>query len=137
GLFSLVGMGVPQLRNRLRVSAWEEHDEGPRERVLARIDELALLHYGGFLSHRPRCAVSLEAMLRDFFQLPVQVRQFQGQWLQLGPENQSRLGAANNHLGLNVVAGERVWDVQSKFRVRLGPLSPEDFTAFLPDLSPA
>src|SRR5205823_4143592 len=43
GLFSLVGMGVPQLRNRLRVSAWEEHDEGPRERVLARIDELALL----------------------------------------------------------------------------------------------
>lgn len=136
-LYSLVGMGMPPLRGRLRISAWETEDDQPRERVLGRIEDLVLLRYGGFFAHRPRCAVSLEALLHDFFQLPVQVRQFRGQWLCLEPENQSRMGDAgsNNQLGLNVVAGERVWDVQSKFRVRVGPLAWREFSEFLPDLS--
>ena len=46
------------------------------------------------------------------------------------------MGAANCVLGLNVVAGERVWDVQSKFRVRMGPLNALHFTHFLPDRTP-
>ena len=37
-------------------------------------------------------------MLEDYFGLPVQVMQFQGQWLQLDPQSQSRLGAANAEL---------------------------------------
>jgi type VI secretion system protein ImpH len=34
------------------------------------------------------------------------------------------------------VAGERVWDVQSKIRLRLGPLGYARFTEFLPDRTP-
>lgn len=138
-LFSLVGLGARPLRKRLRVSVREEVEGQGKERVLTQIDDLALLHYSGFLSHRPRCAVSLEAMLQDFFQLPTQVRQFQGQWLMLDPSNQSILNGAdsNNQMGINLVAGERVWDVQSKFRVRLGPLRYAQFTEFLPDRSPS
>jgi type VI secretion system protein ImpH len=137
-LFSLVGLGVPALRGRLRVSAWEGDEAEGRERVLGRVDDLALLHYGGFLAHRPRCAASLEALVQDYFGLPAQARQFQGQWLRLEPASQSRLGggARNNELGVSLVAGERVWDVQSKFRLRLGPLRYPRFRDLLPDRSP-
>jgi type VI secretion system protein ImpH len=136
GLLSLVSLGSPSLRNRLRVSAWEEVAD--QERVLARIDDLALLYYGGFLAHRPRCAVALEALLQDYFQLSIQIRQFQGQWLVLDPANQSRMDEAggNNQLGMNLVAGERVWDVQSKIRIRVGPLGYDRFLEFLPDRAP-
>jgi type VI secretion system protein ImpH len=135
GLFSLVGMGFPAVRDRLRVAA-PGGAEGPRpERVLARVEDLALLHYSGFFAHRPRCAVALEALLQDYFALPVQVLQFQGQWLVLDPANRSRVGGegANNQLGVNLVVGERVWDVQGKIRLRLGPLDYAQFNEFLPD----
>jgi type VI secretion system protein ImpH len=137
-LFSLVGLGLPPLRNRLRVARRIEAAEESQERILARIEDLSLLHYSGFFAHRPRCAVSLEAILRDYFGFASQVWQFQGQWLYLEPVNQSRLGAAdgNCRLGVDVVAGERVWDVQCKFRVRLGPLDFATFDEFLPDRSP-
>lgn len=132
-LFSLVGLGTPGLRDRLVVTTPDPQGEQP-PRMLARIDDLALLHYAGFLAHRPRCAVALEVLLHDYFGLPVQVQQFRGQWLVLDRENQSRLGGeGNNALGVNLVAGERVWDVQSKFRVRLGPVGYTRFAEFIPD----
>jgi type VI secretion system protein ImpH len=39
---------------------------------------------------------------------------------------------ANNALGTQAVLGGRVWDQQAKFTLRLGPLSYEAFTQFLP-----
>jgi type VI secretion system protein ImpH len=136
-LLSVVGLGEDSLHNRLRVAVREPDADGDlREHVLARIDDLGLLHYSGYLAHWPRNAVSLEALLQDFFQLLVKVRQFQGQWLLLEPSNQSRLGAANSELGTNMVAGERVWDVQNKIRIRLGPLTYHEFNQFLPDREP-
>jgi type VI secretion system protein ImpH len=134
-LFSLVGLGEPRLRNRLRVSCWVPSADGPQEKVLGRIDDLGLLRFGGFLAHRPRNAVSLEAMLRTYLKLPVKIQQFQGQWLQLGAGNLSSLkkGGVNATMGRDVVVGDRVWDVQGKIRVRLGPLQYSRFQEFLPD----
>src|SRR5262249_45017232 len=101
-LFSLVGLGAPPLRNRLRVSTPGDVGGERRERVRAPVDDLVLLSYGGFLAPRPRCAVALEALLADYFGLPVRVQQFPGQWLRLEPANQSRLGGggANNQPGI-------------------------------------
>jgi type VI secretion system protein ImpH len=139
-LYSLIGLGVPSLRRRLRVSAREVDAKSAeaREWVLARIEDLTLLRFSGMLAHRPRCAVALEAILSDYFQVPARVQQFQGQWLQLGPVNRSRLDGelGNNQLGISAVAGDRVWETQSKFRVRLGPLSYDQFLVFLPDRDP-
>jgi type VI secretion system protein ImpH len=139
-LFSLIGLGSPHLRGRLRIVARDEVDEygEPRERVLARIEDLVLLYFGGLLGHRPKCAVALEAMLQDHFQITTRVEQFVGQWLKLEPPSRSRLSGAlgNNELGVSAVAGRRVWDRQSKFRVRLGPLTYAQFIEFLPDRSP-
>ena len=60
--------------------------------------------------------------------------QFVGQWLPLSEANRSRLGARedSNVLGVNAVAGSRVWDQQAKFRLRLGPLTYGEFCQFLP-----
>jgi type VI secretion system protein ImpH len=139
-LFSLVGLGTGHLRNRMRVAVKEVDEDGwPRQRVVARIDDLSLLYYAGIFAHRPRCAVSLELFLEDYFRLPVKVLQFQGKWLDLGAENQSRLGGGmgfNNTLGEDLVVGDRVWDVQGKITVRLGPLTYAQFLEFLPDKTP-
>jgi type VI secretion system protein ImpH len=35
-------------------------------------------------------------------------------------------------LGEDVIVGEQVWDVQSKFRFRLGPLNYRQFMRFMP-----
>jgi len=145
-LFSLIGIGLPTLRNRLRASEWSSHsvishlaeDEAPyQERILSQIDDLAMLRYGGVLSQRHRSAVGLAGILEDYFEMPVKVKQFQGQWLTFEKIEQSRLGmlGANSTLGVDVVVGQRSWDVQAKIRIRLGPLDYWKFTEFLPDRS--
>lgn len=120
-LYSLVGMGTGGLRARQE------------------FDDEALLYYGGLFAHYPRSAISLEILLADYFRLPVAIRQFQGQWLYLNADDLSLLPsprsskASNNGLGVNLVVGERVWDVEGSFRVRVGPLSYAEFRRLLPD----
>jgi type VI secretion system protein ImpH len=120
-LYCLVGLGTGGLRDRRTV------------------DDEAFVFYSGHFAHFPRSAVSLESMLGDYFELPVRVQQAQGQWLVLEESDRSllpgpeyRLGRSCQ-LGINVIAGDRVWDVQSKFRVRLGPLTYSQFRGFMPD----
>jgi type VI secretion system protein ImpH len=119
-LYSLIGYGTGHLRGCLEVP-----------------DE-ALLFYGGHFARVPRPAVTLEAMLREYFGLPLRVEQFCGQWLYLSAEDRSLLPSAgrplgqNSQLGVNCVPGERVWDVQGKFRLRVGPLTYQQFRGLLP-----
>jgi len=142
GLRSLMGLGTPELTGRLRVRSAEFEASGvdwsSEERAipaLALIDDLALLHYAGFFLQRPRNSTNLRSLLADYFRLPVEVEQFQGQWLAIPESGQSRLGEFGS-LGDNAVAGSRVWDVQSRFRIRLGPLPYSQFEDLLPDPAP-
>lgn len=114
-LFDLIGMGTKGLRgNRL-----EMPDQG-------------LLFYGGLVAQHPHSASAVEAIVGDYFNVPAHVGQFAGQWLKLDDENFSRLGVANSQLGISAIAGTRVWDDQSRFRINLGPLRLDEFKAFLP-----
>jgi type VI secretion system protein ImpH len=158
-LLSLSGLGIGTLRNRIRISvSTAEADRADRlapqaeterttenrpdqanrhrsdRRTLAEVDDQALLRYSGMWARRPRTAAGLAAMLADYFEVPVEVEQFRGQWLQLDPSDQSQLTAecTNCRLGMNLVIGERVWDVEGKIRVRVGPLDYEQFVEFLP-----
>ncbi len=137
-LFSLIGLGTPALRRRLYVGTGQETRPAEGEEVLCRIDDLALLYYSGLLAQRPRTAVGLEILLSDYFGLPLRVQQFTGQWLRLDPDSYSYLTPeeANNGVGLNLVVGEKVWDVQGKLRIRVGPLTLAQFQELLPDRSP-
>lgn len=126
---------MSSLRQRLRVSCQPVPHQ---EKVLARIEDLGLLRFSGFLARRPRNAASLQVMLAEYLRVPVQIVQFQGQWLRLEPDGQSSVGqrGLNNSMGVNALVGDRVWDVQSKIRVRLGPLTYAQFVEFLPDRAP-
>jgi type VI secretion system protein ImpH len=138
-LLSLLGIGQLPLRNRLNLrqsgdaDAWDQ-----RESTLAGIPDLALFRYAGLLAQRPRNAVGLEAMLSDYFRAPVEVKQFYGAWLQLDEQDRSQLGAEQGNCGLGqtLVIGERVWDVEGRILLRVGPLSYEQFVELLPDESP-
>ncbi len=94
-----------------------------------------LLFYVGLLGPQARGAVSLERLLEDVFGIPVQVEQFIGGWYPLAAENQCAVGEESDYstqLGLGVVAGDEVWDQQSRVRIRLGPLSKTAYAEFLP-----
>lgn len=98
-----------------------------------------LLAYAGHLSHFPRSAVVLETILADHFAIQVGLEQFVGRWLPLEPEECTRMPSAEspegqfNQLGVDTVIGARVWDVQSTFGIRIGPVSYAIFCSFLPD----
>lgn len=132
-LFSCIGLGERRLRGRVRV-ARPSDDPYEAETVLARIDDLGLLYYAGLFAQRPRNAHNLRVLLAGYFETTVAVEQFRGQWLQLEAESQTCLGTSGA-LGIDAVAGDRVWDVQAKFRIRLGPLNRNQFEKFLPDRS--
>jgi len=114
-LFCLIGLGTKGLRpGRLE------------------IEDEALLPYAGLIFQRPHSAISLENIISDYFDVPVEILQFQGQWIDLGEENVTRLGQNNNILGLNSIIGTRIWDNQGRFRVRIGAIGFKKFQAFLP-----
>jgi type VI secretion system protein ImpH len=81
--------------------------------------------------------VGLAGVLSDRFGVPVRVEQFRGKWLRLDEHDRSRLGCGPGKdgycsLGRSLVLGRRVWEVQSSFRVRLGPMDCDQFRRFLP-----
>lgn len=135
-LLSLVGLGTPALRGRLLVRVPGDADQGANPARARRIDDSTLVFYAGLIRSQTRSAAGLEAMLRHYFGLEIRVEQFQGRWLSLDESSQSRLRTgegSGSRLGTNTVLGERVWDIQGFFRVRIGPLTYAQFTEFLPD----
>ena len=114
-LFDLVGLGTKGLRGRMSLA-----------------DE-SLLPYAGLIAQRPRSCNALENILSDYFGTTARVRQFFGQWLALDRADYTRLGNQNSILGESSIAGTRIWEQQSKFRVRLGPLDFKQFQEFLPN----
>jgi type VI secretion system protein ImpH len=113
-LACLVGLGGRTLPGRMRVA-----------------DSL-LLHHAGHLARQPAAALPLEQIVTNAWGVPAHVEQFVGRWLELEPADQTRLGGANALLGVDALAGRRVWSVESAYCVRLGPLSFADFVGWLP-----
>jgi len=119
-LYGLVGLATEGLRRRMS------------------FDDEAVLYYGGYYAHFPRNAISLESLLGDYWGIPVSVEQFRGQWLYLSEDEQTALPTAerprglNCALGVNALVGTRVWNVQSMFRVRIGPVDYHQFREFMP-----
>lgn len=119
-LLALTGYGTPHLAPRLEAGAE------------------ALLHYAGLYAQRPRSADRLAALASDWLGRRVEVVQFAGIWLELPPDQRTRLPrgrrpAAFHRLGLDAAIGVRAWDVQARVVLRVGPLDLPAFDALLPD----
>lgn len=98
------------------------------------VPDEAKLSYAGLLGRQVRNAEGLAAILRGFFRVPVRIQQLVAHWMPLPQELCSRLGEASVcRLGDTAVAGVRVWDLQTRFRVVIGPLSLPHYERFLPE----
>jgi len=113
-LFDFVGLGTNGVRGRMALA-----------------DE-SLLPYGGLIAQKPHSAIALGNILGDYFSVKAKIEQFFGQWLELDTESITTLGQANSSLGTSAIIGTRIWEQQSKFRVRLGAMSFKEFQDFLP-----
>ena len=114
---SLFGIGMLTLQNR---------DTVP---------DVSKIYFSGRLAAQARNAEGLEAILEDFFGLPTRIQEFAGYWMAIPQENQCRLGRSRDtgELGINAVVGERKYEGQLKFRIRMGPMEVEDLRRLLPN----
>jgi type VI secretion system protein ImpH len=114
---SLAGHGLPASRNR---DAVPDH---------------AKRFFVGHLARNPKNAEGLASILEGFFRLPARVDQFVLGWLDLPRDQRTVLGGQSRLsgiLGHDTVIGERVRDVQSRFRAVIGPMDLDRFGDFLP-----
>ena len=114
-LFDIGGLGTKGIRGRMSLP-----------------DE-SLLPYIGLIAQKPHSCNALENVLSDYFGTPAKIKQFFGQWLALDSADYTRLGERNSLLGESAIAGTKIWEQQSKFRVRLGSLTFKQFQNFLPN----
>ncbi len=96
--------------------------------------DYAKLYRIGHFAAQARSAEGLQQILADYFGLPVEVRQFVGEWMTIPPESYCRLGADPSVAGLGGTAtlGGSSWQCQHKFEIVLGPLTRATFNRFLP-----
>lgn len=117
-LLDLIGLGTAGLQERLAVP------------------DDAFLFFAGILGQRPHSAHALELLLNDYFEVPVQVIQLVGGWFRLDDSTECCIGersTPSEQLGLGAVVGDEVWNQQARARVRIGPLTLDDYLNFLPN----
>ncbi|TDR78363.1 type VI secretion system baseplate subunit TssG [Paludibacterium purpuratum] len=92
----------------------------------------AQLHFAALLADRRRPASGLARLLHSYFQLPVRIEPFAGEYLSLASHECTRLGSSRTPLGFGLALGTRVWSVQHRFRVIFGPLTSTDCMRLAP-----
>ena len=113
---SLFGLGLPSLRN------------------VDSMHHLSKLGFAGHLSCLPRHVDGLVSLIKGYFNVPTRIVEFIAHWMRIPKADLVHLGedSMKGCLGMDTVIGEKVWQRQDKFRVSLGPLSLEQYSAFLP-----
>ena len=106
-------------------------------RGLKEADEFAhhaKLFFTGHLASLPRHAQGLEAMVSGYFDVDARVVEFVAHWLTIPKRDRLMLGerGVTGALGQDTIIGERVWQRQDKFQLRIGPLGLDEYRAFLP-----
>lgn len=107
---------------------------------LNKLDKMSL-NFASLFAGRHRSAVAFENMLREYFELPIQVLQFQGKWLTLKEKDRTILGGLNSAmgqyqaLGKNIILGKKAWDVNCHLRLYVGPIHYNTFELLHPSKS--
>lgn len=112
-LFSLAGLGPPEVRRAL---------PEPRR----------WLRYAGLLGQFPRSALGLRTMVADALGVAAEVIPCLHRRVPIPPTQRLAVGVTGSTLGIDSVLGDELDDRLGMFRLRLGPLTREQFAAFLP-----
>jgi type VI secretion system protein ImpH len=121
---SLAGVGIPALQHRDTVP-----DSAKRFHAAA-------------LMRSAKSSEGLTKVLSSYFQVPVQLEPHVGHWLPMHTQDRTRLGlgstgrahglSMHHALGQSAMAGSKVWNRQSRYRLHLGPLTYAQYETFLP-----
>jgi len=130
---------------RLAVRAVEEKDSMERERLCCLIglgekslaasfpDVGSLLRFTSILAHSKRSGYGLETILRFALKIRcVQVIEDLTQWAPVPAGQRMRLGMTNCTLHSDAVLGTRIEDRRCRVRIRIGPLTWEQYNSLLP-----
>jgi len=114
-LYCLIGLSGKKL---------QESVENPHEK----------LRYAGLMTQLPRCAEGLRSLLSDVLHAPgIRIVQCVERTVEIPKEQRFILGVSGNILGEEACLGSDISERLGKFRVRVGPLTGEDFNRYLPD----
>ncbi len=108
-LFSFLGLGTEGLREKLSAS------------------EAALLQFCGLASRQVASAGTIAQIVQYVLSVDVQVESFVPRMVGLEPSEMTMLGQNNCQLGVDAVCGGQTCDIESTFRLCLGPMSFDDF----------
>ncbi len=88
----------------------------------------------GRLSRSVPNAEGLEAIIGEFFGIPVRIEEFVGEWLDIPAEDYCYLNddKTTGQLGVTTIIGTRSWQCQHKFRIILGPMTLDAYMRMLP-----
>jgi type VI secretion system protein ImpH len=111
---ALIGIGTPELERRDALP-----DQYKR-------------FFAGRLVAQARNAEGLKGFIEHYFSVPVRVIEFMVGWMALPPDAHLRMGTAMASMGRNAMLGAQVRGAQQRFRLRIGPLSLNEFNRFLP-----
>jgi type VI secretion system protein ImpH len=113
-LYCLLGLGESELRSGLA-------------------DAFSLLRYVGLFTQFPRSALGLATLLRDALgNLPIEIVPCITRWVKVPPDQRFIMGCSGGSLGIDALVGEEIEDRMGKFRVRVGPLTRDQFQSLLP-----
>ena len=98
------------------------------------LPDRALLPYTGLVVDKQRSTIGLVRLLEDYFEVAVLVVPFRGQWNEIENDDLTYIGPSgmNQVLGRSAVLAKRIWDEEASIEVQLGPLTLDQFVAFLP-----
>lgn len=118
-LLSLIGFGTRNLTERLYTK-----------------DE-SLIYYAGLFTSKIRTASGLKQIIKNHFNIPVEINEFVGQWQDLISDVRTKLpginsAGQNNCLGKSVMLGRQGWFAQGKIKIILGPLTKRQLGEFSP-----
>lgn len=102
------------------------------------LPDAAKLHFAGRLAAATKGPEGLASVMRTYFGVDAEVEEFAGRWVELPEADRCRLGERGPGCSLGTlsgggaVCGARVWECQGAFRVRLGPMSFDEYQRLLP-----
>ncbi|WP_426071747.1 type VI secretion system baseplate subunit TssG [Janthinobacterium sp. DSP2-3-3] len=91
-----------------------------------------LAHYAALLRHRPVAADVMQALLAEYFGVPVRLQRFIGAWFRRASQEHTLLATAHALLGQGAMLGERCRRADLRVRLVLGPLARRAYEDFLP-----
>ncbi|BCG65713.1 MAG: type VI secretion system protein ImpH [Methyloprofundus sp.] len=98
------------------------------------IPDYTKLHFAAHLGSQTKHASGLQTILSDYFQVPVKIQEFVGEWLDIPADSYCFLNddTSTGQLGVSAVIGSRSWQCQHKFRITIGPLTINEYASLLP-----